>query len=73
MTLPDEQRPRAVIMGSREFLEQCGLQIPAILEVTARKWEKEKDSLDSPGRLGRLGSRRSEIRSDKLIGKQKHL
>jgi cation transport ATPase len=42
--LPDEQRPRAVIMGSREFLEQCGLGMPAILEVTARKWEKEKDT-----------------------------
>ena len=42
ITLPDEQRPRAVIMGSRDFLSQCGLDIPAILEVTARKWEKEK-------------------------------
>ena len=45
VTLPDEQRPRAVIMGSREFMEQCGLEIPAILEVTARKWENEKDSM----------------------------
>lgn len=44
ITLPDEQRPRAVIMGTREFMEQCGLEIPAILEVTCRKWEKEKDS-----------------------------
>jgi len=44
VTLPDEQRPRAVLMGSREFMEQCGLQIPAILESTARKWENEKDS-----------------------------
>lgn len=43
--LPDEARPRAVIMGSREFLGQCGLDIPAILEVTARKWESDKDSL----------------------------
>jgi len=42
--LPDEQRPRAVIMGSREFMNQCGLEIPAILEVTARKWEKESGS-----------------------------
>ena len=42
--LPDEQRPRAVIMGTREFMEQCGLQLPAILEVTARKWETEKNS-----------------------------
>jgi cation transport ATPase len=43
--LPDEQRPRAVIMGSRDFLAQCGLDIPAILEVTARKWDSEKNSL----------------------------
>ena len=42
VTLPDEKRPRAVLMGSREFIEQCGLQIPAILEVTVRKWEAEK-------------------------------
>ena len=42
VTLPDEQRPRAVIMGSREFLAQCGLEVPAILEVTCRKWENEK-------------------------------
>ena len=42
--LPDEQRPRAVIMGSRDFMNQCGLEIPAILEVTARKWEGEKNS-----------------------------
>ncbi|SRR5258706_16436512 len=45
ITLPDEQRPRAVIMGTRDFLEQCGLEIPAILEVTARKWEKEKSAM----------------------------
>ncbi len=44
VTLPDEQRPRAVLMGSREFLQQCGLEIPAILEVTCRKWEQEKNS-----------------------------
>ena len=40
--LPDEQRPRAVIMGSRDFMNQYGLEVPAILEVTARKWESEK-------------------------------
>jgi len=43
--LPDEQRPRAIIMGTREFMNQCGLDIPAILEVTARKWESEKHTL----------------------------
>src|SRR5262245_30000186 len=42
--LPAEQRPRAVIMGTRDFMEQCGLEIPAILEVTARKWETEKNA-----------------------------
>ena len=41
VTLPDEHRPRAVLMGSREFMDQCGLQIPAMLEVTTRLWEKE--------------------------------
>ncbi len=44
VTLPNEQRPRAVIMGTREFLAQCGLEIPAILEVTASKWEAEKSA-----------------------------
>lgn len=43
--LPDEQRPRAVIMGTRDFLAQCGLEIPAILEVTARQWESDPDAL----------------------------
>jgi len=44
VTLPNEQRPRAVLMGSREFMDQCGLQIPAILEVTTRQWEKENNA-----------------------------
>jgi len=43
--LPDEARPRAVLMGSREFLKQCGLETPAILEVSARQWESAKGSL----------------------------
>jgi cation transport ATPase len=43
ITLPNEHRPRAVLVGTREFLEQCGLEIPAILEVTCRQWEREKD------------------------------
>src|SRR5258708_20054607 len=41
VTLPDEKRPRAVIMGTREFMLQCGLEVPAILEVTCRKWEND--------------------------------
>ena len=43
--LPHEQRPRAVVVGSREFINECGLQIPDILEVTARKWAVKKDSV----------------------------
>ena len=45
ITFPDEQRPRAVIMGTRQFLDQCGLAIPEILEVTCRQWESEKDHM----------------------------
>src|SRR5690349_15476252 len=29
--LPAENRPRAIVMGSREFIAECGLQIPDIL------------------------------------------
>src|ERR1035438_5509489 len=25
LTFPNEQRPRAVVMGSREFIQECGL------------------------------------------------
>jgi cation transport ATPase len=42
--LPHENHPRAVIMGTREFMAESGLQIPDILEVTARKWEGAEDS-----------------------------
>ncbi len=42
--LPSENRPRAVIVGSRDFLTECGLQIPDLLEVTARQWEAERGS-----------------------------
>lgn len=44
VTLPDEPRPRAVIIGTREFIAECGLQTPDILEASARKWESMKDS-----------------------------
>ena len=47
--MPHEQRPRAVVLGSREFIAECGLQIPDILEVTARKWEKEVSSIIALG------------------------
>lgn len=39
--LPGEGGPRAVLAGKREFLEEAGLSVPNILEVTARQWEKE--------------------------------
>jgi cation transport ATPase len=42
--LPNEKRPRAIVMGTRAFLSECGLQVPDILEVTAQKWESEKRS-----------------------------
>lgn len=32
---------RAVVMGGRNFLNQCGLEVPELLEVSLRKWEKE--------------------------------
>src|SRR3954469_18336977 len=43
--LPHEQRPRAIVVGNREFIAECGLHIPDILEVTARKWESEAGSV----------------------------
>jgi cation transport ATPase len=41
MTLPGENQPRAVIVGSREFVTEGGLQIPELLESTAREWQSE--------------------------------
>ena len=32
---------RAVVVGTREFLKECGLQVPELLEVAARRWEGE--------------------------------
>lgn len=32
---------RAVVIGKREFLAQCGLQVPELLEVAARRWQDE--------------------------------
>ncbi len=49
VTLPHEQRPRAIVVGSRDFISECGLQLPDILEVTARKWEAEKESVVALG------------------------
>ena len=45
VTLPHENRPRPILLGTRAFLEESGLQIPDILEAAAQKWEKEKDAL----------------------------
>jgi cation transport ATPase len=47
--LPHEQRPRAIVIGSREFVEECGLQMPDILEVTYRKWAAEKNAVVAIG------------------------
>lgn len=41
VTFPNEARPRAVIAGTREFIEESGLLMPDLLEVSARQWEKE--------------------------------
>jgi cation transport ATPase len=45
LQMPHERRPRAVLLGSRAFLAESGFHIPDILEVTARKWEKEVNSV----------------------------
>ncbi len=39
--LPGEHSPRAVLAGARRFLEEAGLGLPDLLEVAARRWEKE--------------------------------
>lgn len=39
--LPAEEMPRAVLMGDLDFLEESGLQIPAILEVARRRFMDE--------------------------------
>jgi cation transport ATPase len=36
--LPGEEMPRAVLMGELSFLEESGLQIPAVLEVARRRF-----------------------------------
>ncbi len=43
--LPKEDRPRPILIGRREFIAESGLQLPDILEVTARKWEKEPNTV----------------------------
>ena len=47
--LPHEQWPRAIVVGSEEFIAECGLQTPDILEVTLRTWKQE------PGTIVALG------------------
>jgi hypothetical protein len=39
--LPGEETHRAVLVGTREFIEESGLETPDILEVARRKWEGE--------------------------------
>ena len=47
--LPHEHRPRAIVVGSREFIAECGLQLPDILEVTVRKWTSEPQTIVALG------------------------
>lgn len=44
VTLPNELRPRAVLIGAYEFIEESGLQMPDILEVAHRRWSREPQS-----------------------------
>lgn len=39
--LPGEAYPRPVLIGTRAFLAQSGLETPALLEVALRRWEEE--------------------------------
>jgi len=39
--LPGESGFRAVLVGRRAFLEQANMSVPNLLEVAARRWEKE--------------------------------
>ncbi len=39
--LPGEEMPRAVLMGELDFLEECGLHIPALLEVARRRFSAD--------------------------------
>ncbi len=39
--LPRENKPRAVIFGTREFVLRGGLQVPELLEKAVRDWETE--------------------------------
>jgi cation transport ATPase len=45
LQLPNEQRPRAVLSGTRYFVAESGLQMPAILEATAQQWERQSGTL----------------------------
>jgi len=41
--LPNEGRVRPVLMGTRDFMTQCRLQIPDLLDTSTREWQGEKD------------------------------
>lgn len=43
--LPSEHPPRATLLGSRELITQNGLQIPELLETTAKQWESEPNAV----------------------------
>jgi cation transport ATPase len=44
VTLPDEHRPRAVLVGSRELITASGLEIPELLRTTLQTWESEPNT-----------------------------
>ena len=41
VSLSHEQRPRAIVIGSRAFIAESGLQTPDILEATLKQWSLE--------------------------------
>ena len=41
VTLPDEKSARAALFGSLDFLDQCRMQTPDLLESTLRDWKAD--------------------------------
>ncbi len=45
VTLPNEHRPRAMLLGSRSFILENGLEIPELLETSAQQWAAEPNAV----------------------------
>jgi cation transport ATPase len=45
ITLPSEHQPRAMLVGSQEFIEGNGLQVPELLKTTIQQWSSEPNIL----------------------------